>query len=136
MRWAGAPPAIKNVRGRSPRPICVITCSSCCHGAIHLRQTMKAMQPNATQIRTMTSQVTAFLFCSKYFSQQSGCEDVSQSQTTSRKFSLGTVAIASGLELRGILAPLSHLLPLFFAEPVAETAHGFNGGTGFAELFA
>jgi hypothetical protein len=44
-----------------------------------LRQAMKAMQPNAAQIRTMTNQATAFLFSSKYFSQQSGCEDVSQS---------------------------------------------------------
>ena len=83
MRCAGTLPSIKNVRGRSPRPICVMTSSTCCHGAIHLRQTIKAMQPNATQIRTMTNQVTAFLFSSKYFSQQSGCEDVSQSQTTS-----------------------------------------------------
>jgi hypothetical protein len=90
MRWAGALPSIKNVRGRSPRPIWVMTSSTCRHGAIHLRQAMKAKQPNAAQIRTTTNQATAFLFSSKYFSQQSGSEDVSQSQTTSLKVSLGT----------------------------------------------
>lgn len=108
MRCADTLPSIKNVRGRSPRPICVMTCSRCCHGAIHLRQTMKAMQPNATQIRTMTNQVTAFLFSSKYLWQQSGCEDLSQSQTTSCVFSLGAVRCCVSFGVRGVLAPLSH----------------------------
>src|SRR5512132_282415 len=84
-----------------------MTSPTCRHGAIHLRQTMKAMQPNATQIRTMTNQVTAFLFSSKYSSQQSGCEDVSQSQTTSCKFSLGTVCCCVSVGVR-VLAPLSY----------------------------
>ena len=57
------------------------------------------MQPNATQIRTTTNQATAFLFSSKYFSQQSGCEDVSQSQTTSWKFSLGQASPRAGFEI-------------------------------------
>ena len=56
-----------------------MTCSSCRHGAIHLRQTMKAMQPNAAQIKTIANQTTTFLFSPKYFSQQGGREDVSQS---------------------------------------------------------
>ena len=104
MRCTGTLPSIKNVRGRSPRPICVMTCSTCCHGAIHLRHTIKAVQPNATQIRTMTNQVTAFPFSSKYFSHQSGCEDLSQSQTTSCDFSLGTacccVSFGGGMSSR------------------------------------
>jgi hypothetical protein len=98
MRCAGALPSIKNVRGRSPRPIWVMTSSIRRHGAIHLRQAMKATQPNAAQIRTRTNQATAFLFSSKYFSQQSGCEDVSQSQTTSLKVSLGTARDGPALE--------------------------------------
>jgi hypothetical protein len=65
MRWAGALPSIKNVRGRSPRPIWVITSSTCRHGAIHLRQTMKAIGPNAPQIRIMMSQDTVFLFSAR-----------------------------------------------------------------------
>src|SRR5262245_24971445 len=135
MRCAGTLPFIKNVRGRSPRPICVMTCSSCDHGAIHLRQTMKAMQPNATQIRTMTSQVTAFLFF-RYFSQQTGCKDVSQSQTTSCKFSLGTIPFLR--QVWSARPPHTAFAPklLLFAEPIAETAHGFNRRASFAELFA
>ena len=82
MRCTDTVPSIKNVRGRSPRPICVMTSSTCRHGAIHLRQTMKAMQPKATQIRIMTNQVTAFVFSSRYFSQQSGCQRVSQCEIT------------------------------------------------------
>ncbi len=91
------------------------------------------MQPNATQIRTMTNQATAFKFSSRYLSQQSGCEDVSQSQTTSRKVSLGTVCCCVSFGERDVLAPL---LPLLFAEPIAETAHRFNYIAGFAKFFA
>src|SRR4029453_13699962 len=86
-----------------------MTSSTCRHGAIHLRQAMKAMQPNATQIRTTTNQATAFLFSSKYFSQQSGCENVSQTQNH-----FVQVLVRHGLLLRqlwstgGVLAPLSH----------------------------
>src|SRR5262245_20623775 len=120
MCLAGALPSIKNVRGRSPRPIWVITSSTCRHGAIHLRQTMTAMQPNATQIRKMTSQVTGFLLCSKYFSQQS--EDVSQSQITSRKFSLGTVRHCVSFGVRGGPRTAVASTPLLFAEAVTEAA--------------
>jgi hypothetical protein len=38
-----------------------MTSSTRHHGAIHLRQTMKAIQANATQIRTMTNKVTALI---------------------------------------------------------------------------
>src|SRR5580765_3381658 len=82
MRCAGALPSIKNVRGRSPRPIWVMTSSTRRHGTIHSRHTMKATTPNAPQIKTTMSQDTAFLFSSKYFSQQSGCEDVAQFEST------------------------------------------------------
>ena len=112
MRWAGPPPTIKNVRGRLPRPIWVMTSSTCRHGAIHLRHTMKAMQPNATQIRKITKKATAFLFSSKYFSQQSGCEDVSQSQTTSLKFSSGTARCSSALECGLLTTALARAVTL------------------------
>jgi hypothetical protein len=44
------------------------------------------------------SQDTAFLLSPKYSSQQRGCDDVSQSQTTSYKFSLGKIVVAAGSE--------------------------------------
>ena len=64
IRCVGAAPSNKNVPGRSPRPICVMTSSTCRHGAIHLRHTTTARLPNATQIRTTTIQDTTMLFCS------------------------------------------------------------------------
>ena len=94
------------------------------------------MQPNATQIRTITNQATAFLFSSKYLSQQSGCEDVSQSQTTSCKFSLGTVRLLRQVWSAGRPRTAFAPTPLLFAEPIAETAHGFNRVAGFAQLLA
>lgn len=65
IRCAGPLPSIRNVRGRSPRLICVITCSTCRHGAIHLRQTMKPTTPNAPQTRTPMIQDTGFLISAK-----------------------------------------------------------------------
>ena len=109
MRWAGVLPSIKNVRGRSPRPIWVTTSSTCRHGAIHLRQTMKAITLSAPQIRTPMSQDTVFLFSSKHFSQQRGCKSVSQSQSTSRKFSLGKIPSCVRFEVARLLTPLSHV---------------------------
>jgi len=101
-----------------------------------LRQTMKAITPNAPQIRTPMTQDTAFLFCSKYSSQQSGCEDVSQSQITSRKFSLGMVACCVRFGVRRRSRTAFKPRRLLFAEPIAETAHGFNRVAGFAQLLA
>src|SRR6266481_9495797 len=99
MRCAGTLPSIKKVRGRSPRPICVMTSSTCRHGAIHLRHTLKAMPHNAMQIRRNMSQDTAFYSLRTWVVLQNDTskrrEDVSQSQTTSLKFSLGQIPVGS-----------------------------------------
>ena len=140
MRCAGTLPSIKNVRGRSPRPICVMTSSTCRHGAIHLRHTTTARLPNAPQIRTTTIQDTTMLFCSHLAGAAKprtkagrGCVGAPKtSRNRSRLHLIFRVTVSSESHPSAGFAPT----PLLFSKLVAKTAHSFNRVAGFPEFFA
>ena len=132
MRWAGALPSIKNVRGRSPRPIWVTTSSTCRHGAIHLRQTIKAITLNAPQIRTPMSQDTVFYsllntFCSKAAAK--AFRNFTQVLVRQHCF---LRQVWSARPPHTTFAPT----PLLFPKPIPKTPHCFNRVASFTELFA
>src|SRR4029077_2089491 len=136
IRCAATLPSIRNVRGRSPRPIWVMTSSTRRHGAIHSRHTMKATTPNAPQIKTAMSQDTAFLFSSKY---------LFAAKRVRRRFAISNhfaqVLVRHGSLLRQLWSagrPRTAFAPtpLLFAKAIAETAHSFNRVAGLAEFFA
>ena len=113
-----------------------MTSSTCLHGAIQLRHTMKAITPNAPQIKTAMSQDTAFLFSSKYLF---AAKRLRRRFAISNHFLQGLVRHGSLLrQLWSAGRPHTAFAPtpLLFAEPIAETAHGFNRVAGFTEFFA
>src|SRR5262249_12307821 len=98
---------------------------------------IKAIRPNALQIRTPMSQDTAFLFSAKL---------LFASKRLRRRFAIsnhfleilvGNESISHQLlECRASSHRFYTHAALLFPKPIAETADGFNCVAGFAEFFA
>src|SRR5438552_12628171 len=112
-----------------------MTSSTCRHGAIHLRQAIKAMQPNAAQIRTITNQATAFHSRLNTFRSKAGAKTFAISnhfvRVLVRHSSLLRQLWSAGRS-RAAFGPT----PLLFAEPIPESAHGLDRIAGFPEFFS
>jgi len=105
---------------------------------------MKPTAPNAAQIRTTTTQDTAILFSPYRLVLQSHAPKRREDAFALPKLremeadfiSFCTKRFKSAERPRTVFTHLDGHPDLLFAEPITETAHGFNRVAGFTEFFA